>query len=289
MGYRHLDSACDYGNEPAVGRALTGALSAGRVRRDDLWVTSKLWNTFHRREHVSQACERTLADLGLSELDLYLIHFPISLAYVDMEQRYPPGWFWDPERPELGMKEDPVPLAETWQGMEDLVRRGLVKHIGVCNMGCAQIRDLLSYAQIAPEVLQVERHPFLVQDKLVRFCREHRIVVTGFSPLGAQSYYSLGMAGDEESLLNHPTVLAIAADRHRTAAQVLLRWQVQQGVAVVPKTSQVARLRENIDLFEFSLTDAQMQLLQDLDRHRRFNDPGEFCEKAFRTFFPIYE
>ncbi len=116
LGYRHLDSACDYGNEVGVGRGIKQAIQKGSARREDLWITSKLWNTYHRREHVGPACEQTLRDLGVDELDLYLIHFPISLAFVDFEKRYPPGWFFDPNQPERGMKEDRVPLAETWQG-----------------------------------------------------------------------------------------------------------------------------------------------------------------------------
>jgi D-xylose reductase len=289
LGYRHLDSACDYGNEVGVGRGINRAIHRGSVRREDLWITSKLWNTYHRKEHVGPACERTLRDLGIDELDLYLIHFPISLAFVDFVKRYPPGWLFDPNEPERGMKKDRVPLVETWQGMEDLIRRGLVKHIGICNMGCSLVRDLLCYASVRPEVLQIERHPLLVQEKLVRFCRDEGIVVTGFSPLGAQSYYSLGMADPAESLLDHEVVTSMARQHDKSAAQVLLRWGVQGGTAVVPKTSQVERLVENLAIYDFSLSADEMSRLDGMDRGRRFNDPGVFAEKAFHTFFPIYE
>ncbi|MBY0586950.1 aldo/keto reductase [bacterium] len=289
LGYRHLDSACDYGNETGVGRGIGRAIDAGLCTRDDLWVTSKLWNTYHRREHVPLACERTLRDLGLDELDLYLIHFPIALAFIDFEKRYPPGWFHDPIRPDEGMRSAKVPLAETWQAMEDLVRRGLVRHIGICNMNCSLIRDLLSYASIRPEVLQIERHPYLVQEKLLRYCHTEGIMVTGFSPLGAQSYYTLGMADPQESLLLHPLVEQIARAHRKTTAQVLLRWGVQGGTCVVPKSSQPARLVENIAIFDFELSMDEMSSLDQLDRGRRFNDPGVFAEKAFHTFVPIYE
>lgn len=289
IGYRHLDSACDYGNEQGVGRGIRRAIEKNVCRREDLWVTSKLWNTYHRREHVGPACERTLKDLGLDELDLYLIHFPIPLEFVEFEKRYPPGWVYDPVRPDEGMRSVKVPLSETWLGMEDLVRRGLVKHIGICNMNCALIRDLLSYASIRPEVLQVERHPFLTQEKLLRYCHTEGITVTGFSPLGAQSYFSLGMALPEESLLKHPTVEAVARTKKRTPAQVLLRWGVQGGTCVVPKSSQPGRLAANLAIFDFELNTPEMTALDDLDRGRRFNDPGEFGEKAFHTFMPIYE
>ena len=288
VGYRHLDSACDYGNESAVGAGLRAAFADG-TRRDDVWVTSKLWNTYHAPGHVRPACERTLKDLGLEYLDLYLIHFPIATAFVPFRERYPPGWLIDPANPTAGMAPARVPLADTWGAMEDLLRAGLVRHIGVCNYGVSLLRDLLSYAAIRPAVLQVELHPLLTQEKLLRFCREERIAVTAFSPLGSPSYVPLGMAAENESLLDHPAVTAAAARVGRTPAQVLLRWGTQRGTAVVPKTSRPERLAENLSLFDFELSAAEMAAISALNRNRRFNDPGEFCEKAFRTFFPIYE
>ena len=143
-GYKLLDCACDYGNEDKVGEGIKKALDEGVVQRKDLWVTSKLWNTFHRPEHVKPACLRTLKDLGLEYLDLYLIHFPISLKYVDPEVRYPPEWFYDPKANKPCMIEDPVPIIDTWRAMEQLVKEGLVKNIGVSNFNSALLRDLLS-------------------------------------------------------------------------------------------------------------------------------------------------
>jgi D-xylose reductase len=288
-GYRHLDSACDYGNEPEVGAGIRAALAEKLCRRDELWVTSKLWNTFHRREHVRPAVERTLRDLQLDYLDLYLVHFPVALEFVPIETRYPPEWVFDPAVANPRMKPVSVPLAETWAGMEDLVRAGLVRSIGVCNYGVSLLRDLLAYAAIRPAVLQVELHPYLTQDKLVRFCRENGITVTGFSPLGAPSYVSLGMATERESVFADPGVQAIAAQYGKSVAQVVLRWGVQRGTAVVPKTSRVERLVENLAIFDFELTLEEMATISALNRNRRFNDPGVFCETAFGTFFPIYE
>ncbi len=288
-GYRHLDCACDYGNEVEVGHGIAQAIDAGLCQRDDLWVTSKLWNTYHSAEHVRMACEKSLKDLGLKQLDLYLIHFPIAQKYVPIDVRYPPGWFFDPAATEPRMEEVRVPISETWAAMEKLVDDGLVKHIGICNFGTSLLRDLLSYARIRPSVLQVESHPFLVQAKLLRYCQQESIAFTAFSPLGAASYYSLGMASASESLLDHRIVQCIALEKHRSAAQVLLRWGVQRGTSVIPKTSEVARMKENLQLFDFELTADEMQSISDLDRHRRFNDPGVFCESAFNTFCPIYE
>ena len=288
-GYRHFDSACDYGNEVQAGDGLSKSFSSGAVTRDDLWITSKLWNTYHRPEHVRPALERTLKDLQLDHLDLYLMHFPIAQAYVDFETRYPPGWFDDPDAASPFMKSDQVPLIETWQAMEQLVSDGLVREIGVCNFSTALLRDLGNQATIKPAMLQIELHPYLVQEKLVRFCKESGIAVTGFSPLGAQSYFQLNMAQADESVIEQSIVKDIASQHGRTPAQIVLRWGVQRGMAIVPKTSKESRLKENIALFDFELSADEMSAISGLDRHRRFNDPGDFCESAFNTFFPIYD
>jgi D-xylose reductase len=187
------------------------------------------------------------------------------------------------------MKIAPVPLAETWGAMEELVAAGLVKHIGVCNYNCPLLRDLLSYARIRPEVLQVELHPYLTQEKLLRFCREARIAVTGFSPLGASSYLELQAAAADESVLQQPVVTAEAEQLGKSPAQVVLRWAIQRGTAIVPKTARPERLAENLALFDFELSTNELQAISALDRGRRFNDPGVFCESAFHTFCPIYE
>ncbi|MFM8633449.1 MAG: aldo/keto reductase [Planctomycetia bacterium] len=288
-GYRHLDSACDYGNESEAGAGIARVLRDGLCRRGDLWVTSKLWNTFHSPEHVRPACERTLRDLGLDHLDLYLVHFPIALAYVSPDTRYPPGWIFDPAAARPVMRPARVPLADTWQAMEDLVHAGLVRHIGVCNYGVSLLRDLLVSARIRPAVLQVELHPYLAQEKLLQFCREEGIAVTAFSPLGAGSYVPLGMATPAETVLADPVVVEIARAGGRTPAQVVLRWAIQRGTGVIPKTSRPDRLRENLAISDFSLASGQMEAIGALDRGRRFNDPGVFCEAAFNTFFPIFE
>jgi D-xylose reductase len=288
-GYRHLDCACDYGNEAEVGHGIRAALAVTECSRDELWITSKLWNTYHARAHVRPAVERTLRDLRVDYLDLYLVHFPIAQAYVPFEGRYPPEWLFDPAAPDPRIRFAKVPLSETWAAMEALVTAGLVRNIGVCNYNCALLRDLLSYAAIAPAVLQVELHPYLTQDKLVRFCHEAGIAVTGFSPLGALSYLSLGMAKPEESVLEQAAVRAAARRHSKTPAQVVLRWGVQRGTAVVPKTGRPERLAENLALFDFELSADEMAAISALNRNRRFNDPGVFCEAAFHTFCPIYE
>ena len=288
-GYRHLDCACDYGNEAEVGQGIQRAISEGVCKRDDLWVTSKLWNTYHAAEHVQAACEKSLSDLGLKQLDLYLIHFPIAQKFVPFEHRSPPGWFFDPSTEKPHMIEVKVSIQETWRAMEKLVDDGLVKQIGICNFGTSLLRELLTYAKIRPAVLQVESHPFLVQAKLLRYCQQEDIAFTAFSPLGAASYYSLGMASHSESLLDNPIIQCISLEKGKSAAQILLRWGIQRGTSVIPKTSNIERMTENLHIFDFELSQADMDAISALDRGRRFNDPGVFCEAAFNTFCPIYE
>ena len=288
-GYRHLDAACDYGNEAEVGAGIRQAIQRGHCRREALWVTSKLWNTYHAAQHVRPALERTLRDLRIDYVDLYLIHFPIALRFVPFEHRYPPEWQYDPSVQPAEMQPVAVPIRETWEAMEELVDAGLARNIGVCNFGTSLLRDVLSYADIKPAVLQVELHPYLGQEKLLRFCRENEIAVTAFSPLGAQSYFSLSMARPEESILQQAFVREVAARHRKTPAQVVLRWGVQRGTAIVPKTVSPQRLAENLDLFDFELAPHEMTGISALERGRRFNDPGVFCESAFGMFFPIYE
>ncbi|MEM1442900.1 MAG: aldo/keto reductase [Verrucomicrobiota bacterium] len=289
VGYRHLDCACDYGNEPAVGEGIAQAISSGKCTRDDLWITSKLWNTYHHPDHVRAACERSLKDLGLDELDLYLIHFPVTLAYVPFEERYPPGWFFDPDAENPSMKHVNVPYADTWGAMEKLVDDGLVKRIGVCNLGTAMLRDIKSYARIQPAVNQVEMHPYLSQQNLLRFCQENEIAVTAFSPFGASSYVPLSMADENESLFDDPDMAAIAGSKGKTIGQIALRWAVQRGTVAIPKTQTLGHLKENIEIYDFSLSEDEMLRIDQMNRDRRFNDPAEFGEAAFNTFYPIFD
>ena len=289
MGYRHLDCACDYGNESAVGKGIARAIADGICKREDLWITSKLWNTYHAPEHVPLACQRSMQDLGVEYLDLYLIHFPIAQQFVPFEKRYPPEWFFDPSSQSPEIKLAKVPIHQTWHAMEELHCQKKVSHIGVCNFGTSLLRDLLSYATVKPSLLQVELHPLLTQEKLLRFAHQQRIAVTAFSPLAAESYFSLGMAQPEESLLNHNTILDVAKHCDRTPAQVLLRWATQRNTSVVVKSSDADRLKENLLSTNFDLTDQQIDSINQLNQNRRFNDPGDFCESAFNTFCPIYE
>jgi D-xylose reductase len=284
-GYRHLDSACDYGNEKEVGDGIKRAIEDGLCTREDLWVTSKLWNTYHRPAHVQVALERSLADLQLDYLDLYLIHFPIAQAFVPFEERYPPEWLSDNGKMEI----EPVPLFETWKAMESVCDLGLARQIGVCNYNSGLLHDLMSYARIKPAMLQIESHPYLTQTRLIRLAKQYGLSVTAFSPLGALSYLELDMASKNESVLEQAVVKKAAERLGKTPAQVVLRWGVQRGNAIIPKTTNPKRLVENLSIFDFVLSDDEMQAIDDLNCNRRFNDPGHFCESAFNRFHPIYD
>jgi D-xylose reductase len=289
VGYRHLDSACDYGNEKQVGEGIKRATDDGLCSRDDLWITSKLWNSFHAKEHVELALQKSLDDLQLDYLDLYLVHFPIASKFVPIETRYPPEWIANPDAASPQMELAPVPLSETWQGMEAVYEKGLTKQIGVCNYNSGLLHDLMSYAKIKPSMLQVESHPYLTQEKLIRLAKQYNMEVTAFSPFGALSYLELNMAGAAESVIEQDVVKSAAARTGKTPAQVVLRWGVQRGTAIIPKTSRPERLIENLSIFDFELSDQEMAAISALNINRRFNDPGDFCEAAFNTFNPIYD
>ena len=290
IGYRHLDSAADYGNEVEVGYGIKDSISRGYCKREDLWITSKLWNTYHSKEHIQKACERSLNDLGLDYLDLYLIHFPIPLLFVSFDYRYPPGWIYgNKDDGDSIMKLDPIPLSETWMGMESLVEKGLVKSIGVCNYNSGLLHDLMSYAKIKPEMLQIESHPYLTQNNLIQLAKDYNMAVTCFSPLGSLSYVSLDMANSNESILEHSKIKKISEDICKTPAQVVLRWALERGTAIIPKTVKLERLKQNIELYDFKLTDEQVNIISSLNCDRRFNDPAIFCKKSFGKFHPIYD
>ena len=289
QGYRHFDAASDYGNEKEVGIGLKRAMDEGLCNRGDLWVTSKLWNTYHHPSHVPMALQRTLEDLQLEYLDLYLIHFPIALEFIDFEERYPSEWFFEPEASNPAMKLAKIPLADTWHAMEELKVNKKVKHIGICNYSTGLLNDLMNYCQIPPELLQIESHPYLSQENLIRLAKQHGLEVTAFSPLGSLSYVELEMAEQSESILDQNVVKEIAKRLNCSPVQVVLRWGTQRGTSVLAKSISAERMAENLASNNIELTPKDMMAISNLNRNRRFNDPGDFCEGAFNTFYPIYD
>ena len=261
LGYRHLDAASIYGNEPQIGEALRGAFAAGLVQREQLWITSKLWNDCHEPHEVRPALERSLAHLGLERLDLYLIHWPLA-------QRRGVAMASSPDE-QLSLEQ--VPLAATWAAMEELVDQGLTRHIGVSNFSGAKLKALSAGARIRPEALQIERHPLLQQNDLIAWCREHGVVVTGYGPLGSSG------PNRPPLVLEHPQVVALAAQRGLTPAQLLLAWGIGCGTAVIPKSVQPARLAENLAAAGEALDGELMAHLTALDEGRRLIDGRFSC------------
>ncbi|WVQ95846.1 hypothetical protein IAU59_002945 [Kwoniella sp. CBS 9459] len=274
-GYRLLDGAADYGNEVEAGQGLRRAVDAGIVKREDVTVVSKLWNTFHAEEHVEAACRRSLQDWGVDYFDVYYIHMPIALKYVDPAVRYPPGWSYD-GTPDGALELEASPYHKTWAAMERLVDIGLVRNIAISNMPGGMIMDLMTYARIKPAILQVEMHPYHAQPDLLRLAQAFNIHVTAYSSFGPTSW--IGISDDVvakcEPLFTHATVAEIAARHEVTAAQVILRWATQRGVTVIPKSSSEKRLKENLDNEQVDLSEGEIDAITKLDAGLRFANPA---------------
>jgi alcohol dehydrogenase (NADP+) len=262
LGYRHIDCAAIYGNEAAVGQALTDCFNRGVVQRSEVWITSKLWNSAHAAAAVPIALAKTLADLQLDYLDLYLIHWPVVLR----------AGILLPETPQDFIALADLPLTETWRGMEQVQRSGQCRHIGVSNCSVAKLRNLLDSATIPPAVNQVECHPYLQQRPLLEFCQQHHILLTAYSPLGSGDRPASFKAPDEPALLQDPTLQTLAQTHHCTVAQILIQWALQRGTAVIPKATQRTHLTENLAATQVTLTPGDLDTLAALDRHYRYVD-----------------
>ncbi|MDA1079128.1 MAG: aldo/keto reductase [bacterium] len=260
IGYRHIDCAAIYMNEPEVGEAFSRVFAQGDVAREDIFVTSKLWNNKHHPDVVEEACRQTLTDLQLEYLDLYLIHW--GIAFKPSKEKEPLD--------ETGLiMTEPVSIQDTWRAMESLVEKGLVKSIGVANFTTAMLIDLLTYAKVKPVMNQVEIHPYNAQPELVNFCLAKDVAVTAYSPLGSH-----GDASNKP--ISDAAVLSIAKAHNKTPAQVLIRWSLQRGLVVIPKSTNPDRIAENANVFDFELSDAEMEKLTKLNRNYRFVDPIEW-------------
>lgn len=187
------------------------------------------------------------------------------------------------------MKPDKVPLGETWRAIETLKTSGKATHIGVCNYSPALLHGLMSYCATPPELLQIESHPYLTQERPIRLAKQYGLQVTAFSPLGSLSYVELEMATQNESLLDQPLLQDIAARLGCTSAQVVLCWGIQRGTSVVTKSVNPARRAENLAAVELELSQDDITAISALNMNRRFNDPGDFCESAINTFHLIYD
>jgi alcohol dehydrogenase (NADP+) len=265
-GYRHIDCAAIYDNEKEVGNALSKAFKDGIVKREDLFITSKLWNSNHRLDDVVPALKKTLKDLQLEYLDLYLIHWPVS---------FKKGISFAQTREEFYTYGD-VPLAQTWEGMEDAKNLGLTKHIGVSNFNISKLKEVMKSGRVVPEMVQVELHPFLPQNKLVNFCRDNNILLTAYSPLGSGDRAASSKKSNEPSLLENETIKELASKHSVTPAQILISYSIHRNIAVIPKSVNQERIIQNLASIEVNLDQSDMDKLSNIGTAYRFIDGSFF-------------
>lgn len=263
MGFRHLDAAERYRNEAEVGAALTELFADGTVDREDLFVTTKLWNNNHRSERVRPALQASLDRLGLDAVDLYLVHTPFA---------FQPGDDQDPRHPQGAVIcDDGVTLEETWSAMEALVDEGLSRAIGLSDIDAEGTRKIIDTARIKPAVVEVESHPYHPQWELYELCKTHGIVLLAFASLG----HAL-----EPRLLDDPLIVDIGQRHEKTPAQVLLAWGIQRGTAVLTGSVTPSRIQENFDVTVLP-ENAIQEISERLKTRRRFNTVVEGGEPGF--------
>jgi len=277
-GYTHIDTASIYNNEEAIGEALQEVFNEGNVKREDLFITSKLWNDAHHPENVIPAIEESLRKLQLDYLDLYLIHWPVAFKHgVPM-----------PSDTKDYVSLEEVPISETWKQMEAIKENGLSKHIGVSNFSKKKLEDLLGKASHTPEVNQIELHPLLQQKELKHYCDDHHIHLTAYSPLGSGDRHASMKADDEPSLFEIDTIQQIAQKHQVHPASVLLNWHVQRGSAVIPKSTNPKNIESNLKAVDLELDASDMEAIDGLDKNYRFIT-GKFFEAPDKGYVNIYD
>jgi alcohol dehydrogenase (NADP+) len=261
IGYRHIDCASIYGNEAEIGRALQFAMTEGLVSREELFITSKLWNSNHAPERVEAAIRRTLADLQLDYLNLYLIHWPVAFKAGHEQAK---------DASDLASLAE-IPVSATWEAMESVKQLRLTKHIGVSNFNIPKLQKLIDSANMQPEVNQIELHPYFQQIGLVEFCQSQNMLVTAYSPLGSRH-----LINSKEGITNEKSVIEIARRHDCTPAQVLLAWGMQRNTAVIPKSINPVRLSENYGSVNITLGAEDIKAIEKLERNYRLAK-GLYC------------
>ncbi|XP_060185434.1 D-galacturonate reductase-like [Lycium barbarum] len=254
-GYRHFDTAFIYPSEKPLGEAIVEALHLGLIKsRDEIFITTKLWCTFAQRDQVVHACKLSLQKLQLEYVDMYLIHQPLRISEKIQQLPVP--------------KEiiHPLDIKGVWEGMEECKSLGFTKGIGVSNFSCKKLEELLSVAKIPPAVNQVEMNPIWQQKELREFCKAKGIHITAYSPLGANNTFW----GDNR-VVECDVLTQIAKSKGKTTAQVALRWVYEQEVSLVTKSFNKERMKENLQIFDWSLSEQDLQKISELPQHRGFS------------------
>ncbi|KAJ9674295.1 hypothetical protein PVL29_023694 [Vitis rotundifolia] len=256
VGYRHFDTAASYGSEESLGQAVAESIERGLIKsRDEVFITSKLWCNCNHHDLVLPALNNTLQKLGMEYVDLYLVHFPLRLKKEAASFEF--------------AKEDIFPswdMKGTWEAMEECCRLGLAKSIGVSNFSSKKLSQLLQYATIPPAVNQVEMNAAWQQVKLREFCREKGIHVSAWSPLGAN-----GASWGSLAVVENPLLKELSAAKGKSLAQVALRWLHQQGVSIVVKSFNKERMKENLQIFDWELSDDELAKIEQIPQRRGFS------------------
>lgn len=258
-GYRHIDTAFLYQNESAIGEVLDEWLSSGRISREDLFVTTKLPMVANRAADVGRFLDKSLTNLRLSHVDLFLIHHPVGMKGKNDDDILP--------KDELGnmVFDFDTDVESLYKAMENQVDSGKAKSIGLSNFDCKQVERILKVCRIKPANHQVELHAYYQQRKMREFCKEHGVSICAYAPLGAPYKPPRG-SKEVPVLLEHPTVTSLASGHNKTPAQIVLRFLIQLGIIVIPKSSRPERVRENFQVFDFELTSPEMASLEELDQ-----------------------
>lgn len=272
-GYRHIDCAHVYQNENEVGEGINAKIAEGVVKREDLFVVSKLWNTYHRPGAVRGALENTLKHLNLAYLDIYLMHWPMGLKEGD--DLFPV----DANGKSAFSEYD---FVDTWKAMEELVDAGLTKAIGISNFNSKQVDRIMQAARIKPVTNQVECHPYLNQDRLAAHCKKYGIVLTAYSPLGSPD--RPWAKPDDPKLLDDSKLAAIAKKYNKEVAQVLIRYQIEKGNVVIPKSVTKSRIISNAEVFDFKITPEDVKTIDGFHCNGRFVPVLNYIDHPYHPF-----
>lgn len=268
IGYRHIDTAWVYENEKEVGNAIRAKIADGVIKREDIFVTTKLWSTFHQPNQVARAFQKSLDNLNIDYIDLYLMHAPLSYQRIDKTTNTTTddidNVYAFPVNENGQRLAIDVDYIDTWKAMEELVKSGKVRSLGVSNFNSEQLDRVISMAQIKPVVNQVECHPNLNQHKLIEFASARNVTIIGYSPLGRPHD-----ASNRPIAINDSKVKALANKYNKNPGQIILRYTVQNGVVAIPKSTNKERLRGNIDIFDFELNKDDMDALNSLNDNTR--------------------